>query len=195
MNMQPAFVRPDMVAPMAPPRVVGGVFGWMHERLFSSVANSILTIISAILLVLLAWPTARFLLVDAVWMGSSRVDCLPETAGRPIGACWPFVAARHPAGVGEPLGAAGDPHVEHCLHRVLAGGTADHGAVLRDLHAALVPAGELEDRRARPRAHRHRAVLGGLSRRGRARRLAGDPARSIRGRDGARLGLLAHDGF
>ena len=94
MNMQPAFVRPDMDALMAPPRVVGGVFGWMHERLFSSVANSILTIISAVLLVLLIWPAARFLLIDAVWVGSSRTDCLPETAGRAVGACWPFVAAK-----------------------------------------------------------------------------------------------------
>src|SRR5437763_9442747 len=92
MNMQPAFVRREMVAPVAPPRVVGGVFGWMHERLFSSVANSILTIISAVLLVLLIWPAARFLLIDAVWVGSSRTDCLPDTAGRAGGACAPFVA-------------------------------------------------------------------------------------------------------
>jgi general L-amino acid transport system permease protein len=94
MNTQPAFVRRNMVAPMAPPRVVGGVLGWMHERLFSSVANALLTIISALLLVLLIWPTARFLLIDAVWVGSSRTDCLPETAGRAVGACWPFVAAK-----------------------------------------------------------------------------------------------------
>jgi general L-amino acid transport system permease protein len=29
-----------------------------------------------------------------VWDGASRVDCLPETAGHPVGACWPFIAAK-----------------------------------------------------------------------------------------------------
>ena len=42
----------------------------------------------------LGWPTLRFLLIDAVWTGSSRDDCLPETVGRPVGACWPFIAAK-----------------------------------------------------------------------------------------------------
>ncbi len=36
----------------------------------------------------------RFLLIDAVWNGSSRADCLPETAGREVGACWPFITAK-----------------------------------------------------------------------------------------------------
>ena len=43
------------------------------------------------------------------------------------------------------------------------------------------------------RADRRRAVLGGLYGGGRARRLAGDPARPVRGRDGARARLLADD--
>src|SRR2546425_10031779 len=94
MDAQQAFVRREMVAPMAPPRAIGGVFGWMHERLFAGVANSILTIVSAVLLVLLIWPTVRFLLIDAVWTGSSRADCLPETVGREVGACWPFIKAK-----------------------------------------------------------------------------------------------------
>jgi len=36
----------------------------------------------------------RFLLIDAVWTGSDRTACLAETAGRPVGACWPFIAAK-----------------------------------------------------------------------------------------------------
>jgi general L-amino acid transport system permease protein len=39
-------------------------------------------------------PLVRFLIIDAVWDGASRIDCLPETLGRPVGACWPFVAAK-----------------------------------------------------------------------------------------------------
>jgi general L-amino acid transport system permease protein len=89
-----AFVRREMIAPMAPPRAIGGVFGWLHERLFANISNSILTIVSAVLLALVIWPTLRFLVIDAVWVGSSRTDCLPETVGRTVGACWPFVAAK-----------------------------------------------------------------------------------------------------
>ncbi len=83
--------------------------------------------------------------------------------------------------------------LSHRLHRVLARRAADHGAVLRHLHAAAVPAGELEDRRAAARADRRRAVRRRLSGGGDPRRPAGDPARPVRGRDGARPGLLAHD--
>ena len=43
---------------------------------------------------LVLWPTVKFLLIDAVWTGTSRVDCLPETVGREVGACWPFVRAK-----------------------------------------------------------------------------------------------------
>ena len=231
----------------------------------------------------------KFLLIDAVWTGTSRADCLPETVGRQVGACWPFIAAkfaqfmygfypaseqlagqsdlrarrvllvaaadsrvplkalnailffgvfpvvaffllvggsvrpaargdpavgraagdagdlvhrhhrlaaaRHPAGARPPLRAADRPHALRHLHRVLARRAADHGAVLRDLHAAVLPAGQLEDRRAAARADRRRAVRRRLYGRGGARRPAGDPARPVRGRDGARPGLLAHDGF
>ena len=42
----------------------------------------------------LAWPSVKFLLLDAVWTGSSRDACLPEIVGREVGACWPFVAAK-----------------------------------------------------------------------------------------------------
>src|SRR5437588_2552387 len=48
------------------------------------------------IIVLLGWPTVRFLLIDAVWDGASRVDCLAETIGREVGACWPFIKAKLP---------------------------------------------------------------------------------------------------
>jgi general L-amino acid transport system permease protein len=43
---------------------------------------------------MLVWPTVKFLLIDAVWDGSSRVDCLAQTVGREVGACWPFIFAK-----------------------------------------------------------------------------------------------------
>jgi general L-amino acid transport system permease protein len=94
MDAQAAFVRQQLVAPLEPPRVSTGLPGWVHQRLFGSVFNAILTVVSVAILAALIWPTTRFLLIDAVWQGSSRADCLPETVGRPVGACWPFIAAK-----------------------------------------------------------------------------------------------------
>jgi len=94
MDAQQAFVRRELIAPLEPPRVSTGVPGWMRQRLFDGISNTVLTVVSFAVLVIVLWPTLRFLLIDAVWDGSSRADCLPETAGRPIGACWPFIAAK-----------------------------------------------------------------------------------------------------
>jgi len=58
------------------------------------VPNTILTIISAGILAALIWPTVRFLLIDAVWTGSDRHGVPRETAGRPVGACWPLLRAK-----------------------------------------------------------------------------------------------------
>ena len=71
-----------------------GAPAWLRQRLFGSVLNSILTLVSAAVLAALVWPSVRFLLIDAVWTGASRDDCLAETVGRPVGACWPFIAAK-----------------------------------------------------------------------------------------------------
>jgi general L-amino acid transport system permease protein len=94
MDAQPAFVRHAMVAAMAPPLLHTGVPGWLRQRLFGSVFNAVLTIVSFALLVALARPTVRFLLIDAVWTGASREACLPDTVGREVGACWPFITAK-----------------------------------------------------------------------------------------------------
>jgi general L-amino acid transport system permease protein len=88
------FVRQQMVAPMEPPRAMVGVPGWLRQRLFGGVFNSILTVVALVFLVALFWPAIRFLLIDAVFDGSRREDCLAETVGRPVGACWPFVVAK-----------------------------------------------------------------------------------------------------
>lgn len=92
--MSAAFVRQQMVAPIEPPRASVGVPGWLRQRLFGSLLNSIVTLLSALLIAALVWPAIRFMLVDAVWQGASRTDCLAETLGRPVGACWPFIAAK-----------------------------------------------------------------------------------------------------
>jgi general L-amino acid transport system permease protein len=65
-----------------------------RARLFGGALNTTLTLVSAVIIVLLVWPTVKFLFIDAVWTGSSRLDCLPETVGREVGACWPFVKSK-----------------------------------------------------------------------------------------------------
>jgi general L-amino acid transport system permease protein len=88
------FVRAALIAPAAPPRVRASVLGWIGGRLFNTIGNSVLTVLGVVVLAALAWPAVRFLLTDAVWHGSERTDCLPETVGREVGACWPFIAAK-----------------------------------------------------------------------------------------------------
>jgi general L-amino acid transport system permease protein len=83
-----AFVRPNLLPPLPPPgrrRRWNFIHGW---------GDFILTVLCVYLVWLVGWPTVKFLFVDAVWSGSSRVDCLPETVGRPVGACWPFITAK-----------------------------------------------------------------------------------------------------
>jgi general L-amino acid transport system permease protein len=62
--------------------------------MFATPLQALATIVSAVLLALVIWPTFRFLVLDAVWIGTSRTACLAETVGREVGACWPFIAAK-----------------------------------------------------------------------------------------------------
>src|SRR5262245_31509106 len=94
MDAQTTYVRRELVAPMPPPVMETGLLGWLRRQLFSSVFNTVLTLASLLLVIALAAPAIRFLIIDAVWDGASRVDCLEETLKRPVGACWPFVFAK-----------------------------------------------------------------------------------------------------
>jgi general L-amino acid transport system permease protein len=88
------FVRAEIIAPAPPPRLHVSLLAWIRGRLFNSIGNSVLTVLGIVGLAALALPTVRFLLLDAVWRGAQRTDCLTETVGREVGACWPFIAAK-----------------------------------------------------------------------------------------------------
>jgi general L-amino acid transport system permease protein len=92
--MSATFVRQQLVAASKPPRSSVGTLAWLRQKLFGSVLNTVATLLSALILAALVWPTIRFMFIDAVWVGSSRVDCLEATVGRPVGACWPFITAK-----------------------------------------------------------------------------------------------------
>jgi general L-amino acid transport system permease protein len=94
MDAQLAYVRREMIIASEPPPAAVGVPMWLRERLFGSIGNSLLTLVSAAVLVALIWPTVKFLLIDAVWVGSSREDCIATVSGQTVGACWPFIAAK-----------------------------------------------------------------------------------------------------
>jgi general L-amino acid transport system permease protein len=88
------FVRAALIAPAAPPRLRASALDWIRARLFNTIGNATLTVLGGIGLAALAWPLFRFLVLDAVWQGTERTDCLPEAVGHAVGACWPFIAAK-----------------------------------------------------------------------------------------------------
>src|SRR5689334_17534026 len=88
------FVRKDLVAERAAPVKTTGFVGFLRTRLFNSPTNILLTILGALLIWFTVIPAIRFLLVDAVWHGSDRNACLEQNAGHPVGACWPYIAAK-----------------------------------------------------------------------------------------------------
>jgi len=85
-----AFVSPKLLPPLPSP---GRLKRW---RIIATWRDVVLTALSLYLIWTLGWPALKFLFLDAVWTGSSRADCLAETAGHPVGACWPFIAAKFP---------------------------------------------------------------------------------------------------
>lgn len=83
-------------APLLPaPVSTTGVVGWMRQNLFSSVGNTILTVIGIMIAYSIIMPFIQFALVDAVWSGENREACLPDENGH-SGACWAFVKAYFP---------------------------------------------------------------------------------------------------
>jgi general L-amino acid transport system permease protein len=91
-----SYVQRTPVEAAPPPRRLTGPIGWLRENLFSSWLNAGITIA---LIALIAWivpPLVKFMLIDAVWDGASRVDCLPRAEHPVVGACWAFVIDRLP---------------------------------------------------------------------------------------------------
>lgn len=89
-----AFVRAKPLGPMPPPAPVSGVLVWLRENLFSGTLNIALTMVCALLLLWIVPPLIKFLLVDAVWIGTDREACLATPARPEVGACWAFVTER-----------------------------------------------------------------------------------------------------
>src|SRR5262249_45571447 len=94
MNPEAAFVRMEMTTAREPPVTETGLPAWLNQRFFNNVFSIVATMLCVALLIAIGWFLLKFLVIDAVWQGSSRDACLPENAGHLVGACWPFIAAR-----------------------------------------------------------------------------------------------------
>ena len=89
-----AFVRSRPFEPLPPPIAAAGVIGWLRANLFSSILNIALTVLCLLLVVWAVPPLLKFLVIDAVWSGTGRDDCLAAPARPEVGACWAFVSER-----------------------------------------------------------------------------------------------------
>jgi general L-amino acid transport system permease protein len=89
-----SFVRSAQVDALPAPIAMTGVIGWMRASLFAGPLNTILTILTVLLLIWIVPPIIDFLFVHAVWSGADREACLPTADHPEVGACWAFVRDR-----------------------------------------------------------------------------------------------------
>jgi general L-amino acid transport system permease protein len=82
-------IRETLLPPAPPPRRTGGPIGWLRQNLFSTLSNTVTTLLILAVLAALLPPVIRFLVIDAVWSGTSGEACRPE--GHAVGACWAFI--------------------------------------------------------------------------------------------------------
>ena len=75
---------PSLPAPIS----TTGLIYWLRVNLFSSVANSIITLVSLYLLYLALPASINWLFLDATYVGETRKDCAPD------GACLAFIGER-----------------------------------------------------------------------------------------------------
>jgi general L-amino acid transport system permease protein len=81
--------RPGAHPDMPPPVATTGVVGWMRRNLFSSPANTVLTLLALYLIYLVVPPLLNWAIFSANWgPGTSRAACTKP------GACWTMIRAR-----------------------------------------------------------------------------------------------------
>ena len=74
---------------LPPPASEVGVIGWLRRNLFSSPANTVLTLVAIYLLYLIIPPLVDWAIISANWgPGTSRAACTKS------GACWTMIRAR-----------------------------------------------------------------------------------------------------
>ncbi|MEN8191053.1 MAG: amino acid ABC transporter permease, partial [Thermodesulfobacteriota bacterium] len=72
----------------SPPATSVGVVGWLRQNLFSSVLNSIFTLVALFIIYKTIPPALNWAFFTADWVGTTRDACTSD------GACWVFVGVR-----------------------------------------------------------------------------------------------------
>ncbi|WP_026757046.1 amino acid ABC transporter permease [Sediminimonas qiaohouensis] len=91
-HSQTAFVRTEVLPEAPPPVYEQGIVKWLRENLFSSVANTILTLAAIWAVYYLATATGPWIL-NGVWTTSSLTECRDVLQGD-VGACFSVLAER-----------------------------------------------------------------------------------------------------
>jgi len=94
-----SWVRTEMALAQEAPRSESGLGAWVRKNLFATPGDSILTVLS---LLVVAWALPQILnwaIFNAVWTGADRTACLTVDQGGALasgwsGACWAFVNAK-----------------------------------------------------------------------------------------------------
>ncbi|MBO6755398.1 MAG: amino acid ABC transporter permease [Roseibium sp.] len=95
-NAEIFHVRTEEAPTLPAPVSTTGVIGWMRKNLFSSIGNTLLTLVGVYIAYSIIMPFIQFAFIDAVWTGDDRQACLATEPGQHIGACWAYVEAYLP---------------------------------------------------------------------------------------------------
>lgn len=94
-----SWVRTEMAQAMPAPAGERGLVAWVRKNLFSSVGDTILTLVGLVLVAMILPPIIDWAFVQAQWTGPDRSVCATVAQGgiQPdgwSGACWAFVNAK-----------------------------------------------------------------------------------------------------
>ena len=85
-----AIVKLEKTPARPAPLTERSIIGWMHRHLFSSVLNSILTVVTLYIIFITVRDLWTWGIADAIWVADSRRECFDINLG---GACWAGVIA------------------------------------------------------------------------------------------------------
>lgn len=77
---------------LPPPIKESGVIYWLKTNLFSSVSNTLLTVLAVVILYNIIPPLFNWAFFNAHWSGSDSSICRADTSE--VGACWIFISTK-----------------------------------------------------------------------------------------------------
>ena len=92
-----AFVAGSQIPPSPPPAKDRGAVKWLRDNMFSSVANGILTVIAALVIITAVPAILQWAFIDAVWSAGSLSECREIAAANGVEgafACWAVINER-----------------------------------------------------------------------------------------------------